>query len=289
VQPAATLGYIPRKGGSGIPLFIDIHDVTGATPEQIAEAHVRDVAVQGNYGVTYVKYWMNEARGKVFCLCTAPNAEAAERVHREAHGLVAERIVEVDPDFAEGMLGGGTVAPTGAAVFGPGGTLDPGVRTILFTDIVGSTELTQRLGDRAAMGILDLHDRSVREALARTHGREVKHQGDGLMGVFVSADDAIRCALEAHAALRAAAHPTVEPVRIRVGVAAGEPIERNGDFFGSTVQLAARLCVQAQPSQTLVSSSVVELCGDRHFTDVGELTLKGFPQPVRAHAVVESR
>jgi class 3 adenylate cyclase len=271
---------------SPIPLFIDIHEVTGATPEEIADAHVKDVAIQGDYGVTYVKYWMNEARGKVFCLCTAPSAEAAERVHREAHGLVAERIVEEDPDFAEGMLGG-TVARSGAAVLGPSGELDPGLRTILFTDIVGSTELTQRLGDRAAMEIVDLHDRLVREGLARTRGREVKHLGDGMMGVFVSADDAIRCASEVHAALRAAAHRTVEPIRIRVGIAAGEPFERNGDFFGSTVQLAARLCMQAEPGQTLVSASVVELCGARTFTDVGELTLKGFPEPVRAHMVVE--
>jgi len=261
--------------------------VAGATPEEIADAHVQDLAVQDSYGVSYVKYWLNEARGKVFCLCRAPNAAAAAQVHREAHGLVAERIVEVDPDLAEGMLGGGMVAPSGAATLGPGGTLDPGVRTILFTDIVGSTELTQRLGDRAAMDIVDLHDRLVREALGRTRGREVKHTGDGLMSVFVSADDAIHCALAVHAALREAAHHTVEPVRIRVGAAAGEPIERNGDFFGSTVQLAARLCVQADPGQTLVSSSVAELCASHRFTDVGELALKGFPQPVRAHAVVE--
>ena len=260
--------------------------MTGATPEAIADAHVKDLAVQGRYGVRYVKYWMNEARGKVFCLCTAPDAEAANRVHREAHGLVAERIVEVDPDLAEGLLGGGTVAATGA-VLAPGGALDPGVRTLLFTDIVGSTELTQRLGDRAALDIVDLHDRIVRDALERTGGREVKHLGDGLMAVFVAADAAIRCASDVHAALYDPTHRTAEPVRIRVGIAAGEPIERNGDFFGSTVQLAARLCMQAAPSQTLVSSSVAEICGHRQLTDVGELTLKGFPHAVRAHAVVE--
>jgi class 3 adenylate cyclase len=273
---------------SGIPLFVDIHELTGATAEQIAAAHVKDAAIQDGYGVHYVKYWLNESRGKVFCLCTAPSAEAAEQVHREAHGLVPERILEVDPDLAEGMLGGSAVAPTGAVVLRPGGELDPGVRTIMFTDIVGSTELTQRLGDRAAMAILDLHDRLVRGTLMRTRGREVKHLGDGLMGVFVSADDAIRCALEVHAALRDASRRTAEPIRIRVGAAAGEPIERSGDFFGSTVQLAARLCVQAEPGQTLVSSSVAELCADHRFADIGELSLKGFPQPVRAHAVVEA-
>jgi class 3 adenylate cyclase len=272
-----------------MPLFIDVHDLTGVTAEQVADAHVKDVAVQGSHGVSYVKYWLNETRGKVFCLCTAPNAAAAEAVHREAHGLVAERIVEVDPDFAEGMLGGGTTGPAGAVTLGRSGRLDPGLRTILFTDIVGSTELTQRLGDRAAMEIVDLHDRLVREALGRTRGREVKHTGDGIMGVFVTADDAVRCAVEAHAALRDVAHSTSEPVRIRVGVAAGEPLERNGDFFGSTVQLAARLCTQAQPGETLVSASVVESSGDRRFMDVGEISLKGFAQPVRAYAIGETR
>jgi class 3 adenylate cyclase len=265
---------------------MDMHDVTGATPEAIADAHLKDVAVQGRYGVRYVKYWMNETRGKLFCLCTAPDAETANRVHREAHGLVAERIVEVDPDLAEGMLGGGTVAGSGAAL-ARGGGLDPGVRTLLFTDIVGSTELTQRLGDEAALAIVDLHDRLVRDALARTGGREVKHLGDGLMAVFVAPDAAVRCASDVHAALRDAVHRTLDPLRIRVGIAAGEPIERNGDFFGSTVQLAARLCMHAAPGQTLVSSSVAECCGYRRLTDIGELALKGFPHGVRVHAVLE--
>ena len=90
-----------------------------------------------------------------------------------------------------------------------------------------------------------------------------------------------------HAALLDPSHRIRESLRIRVGIAAGEPIERNGDFFGSTVQLAARLCAQAAPGQTLVSSSVAELCGQRQLIDLGDLTLKGFPHAVRAHAVVE--
>lgn len=264
-----------------------MHELGGVTAEQVAEAHVKDVAVQDGFGVRYVKYWLDESRGKVFCLCTAPSAAAAERVHREAHGLMPDRIIEVDPDLAEGMLGGGRSTPGGAAALGPDGRLDPGLRTILFTDIAGSTELTQRLGDQAAMDVVDLHDRVVRDALRRMRGREVKHLGDGLMGVFYAADDAVGCALAVHGALRDAARRRVEPVAVRIGVAAGEPIERHGDFFGTTVQLAARLCVQAEPGQTLVASSVVERCAGRRFADVGALALKGFPDPVRAHAVVD--
>jgi class 3 adenylate cyclase len=271
-----------------MPLFIDVHELSGATTDQIAAAHVRDTAIQGDYGVTYVKWWLNPAGGKVFCLCEAPNAQAAEEVHRAAHGLVAERIIEVDPDLAEGMLGGGTIASTGTPLLPRSAAPDPGLRTIVFTDIVGSTELTQRLGDRAAMATVELHDRVVRDALAQTFGREVKHLGDGMMSVFVAAGDAVRCASAVHAALRAATDRAVEPVRVRVGAAMGEPLERNGDFFGSTVQMASRLCAVAEPGQTLVSSSVVEACEGHRFRDVGERTLKGFPQPVRAHAVVDA-
>jgi class 3 adenylate cyclase len=269
-----------------MPLYMDIHDVAGATADDVADAHCKDMAVQDQYGVAYVKYWYNEARGKVFCLCTAPSAEAAEQVHRAAHGMAAERIVEVDPDVAEGFLGGGTVAPTGAVILPSTQALDPGIRTILFTDIVGSTAMTQRLGDHAAMAVLELHDRCVRGAIQRTGGREVKHLGDGIMAAFASAQLAMRCASFIHSEL-SAANVAGEPVSVRVGAASGEPVERQGDFFGSTVQLAARLCAHAQPARTLVSSSVVEQCREIRFEDVGEVALKGFPQPVRAHVVVD--
>lgn len=207
-------------------------------------------------------------------------------MHREAHGLVAERIIEVDPDLAESFLGGGAVAPTGAVVLPQSQECDPGLRTIVFTDIVGSTAMTQRLGDRAAMRMLDVHDSIVRAAIGTHVGREVKHMGDGIMAAFISATSAVRCAAAIQAALRDAAPYSADPVQLRIGVASGEPVERQGDFFGTTVQLAARLCAYAQPGQTLVSDSVTLLCKGVRFDDLGEVLLKGFEQPTRAHVLV---
>ena len=77
-----------------MPLFMDVHTVDGATREAVAGAHAKDMEVQSQYGVDYQHYWVDESSGKIFCLVEAPN-EAAERVHREAHGLVAEEIYEV--------------------------------------------------------------------------------------------------------------------------------------------------------------------------------------------------
>ena len=84
-----------------MPLYMDIHEIHGATPEDVAKAHAADVEVQQKYGVNYLKYWVNENEGKIFCLVDAPNAEAASCVHREAHGLVAEKIIQVQPELAE--------------------------------------------------------------------------------------------------------------------------------------------------------------------------------------------
>jgi hypothetical protein len=84
-------------------LFMDVHDkVDGLTAEAVAGAHAKDIEIQGQYGVDYKQYWFNEDSGQVFCLVEAPDADAAMRVHREAHGLVADQLVPVQ----EGVIPG---------------------------------------------------------------------------------------------------------------------------------------------------------------------------------------
>jgi class 3 adenylate cyclase len=269
---------------------MDIHNLPeGMTMEDVAKAHAQDVETQQKYGVEYTKYWINEGGKKVFCLVHAPNAEAAECVHREAHGMLAEKIIEIQPELAEGFLGGVETNSAGAAVLPGGGTdaRDPGIRTVVFTDIANSTTLTQLLGDEAALAILGVHDTIVRDALSALGGREVKHTGDGIMASFVSAAGAVRFAIQIQRELDK--HAKADPdrrLKVRVGAAAGEPVEQHNDLFGSTVQLAARLCAHAQPEQILVTNAIAELCLGKGllFEDLGEVTLKGFGSPVRAHA-----
>ena len=277
-----------------MPTYMDIHEIPGGvSAEDVAKAHAQDVAVQSKYGVSYHKYWVNEKEGKIFCLCHAPNVEAAKQVHREAHGLVAEKVIQVEPEMADLFMGGSEVNAAGAATL-PGGSADdrdPGIRTILFTDIVESTSLTQQIGDEAAMELVDLHDSIVRDALKDLGGREVKHLGDGIMASFVSAASAVKCAARVQNELSKHARANADrPLQVRVGIAAGEPVERHNDLFGVTVQLASRLCAHAAADQVLVSNVVAELCAGKAlaFEDLGDVTLKGFDHPVRAHAVTWS-
>jgi class 3 adenylate cyclase len=270
---------------------MDIHELHGVTAEDVAKAHAADLEVQQKYGVEFTKYWVNESAGKVFCLVDAPSAEAASQVHREAHGLVAEKIIEVQPDVAELFLGGTETNAAGAVLI-PGATdaRDPGIRTVLFTDIVDSTALTQSVGDEAAMALLNMHDTIVRDALAAFGGREVKHTGDGIMASFLSTTGAVKCATQIQREL--ARHHEKEgqsdcPIKVRIGAAAGEPVEHHDDLFGCTVQLAARLCSQASPGQILVSNAVADLCIGKGlmFRALGEVSLKGFDRPFQVHAV----
>ena len=122
--------------------------------------------------------------------------------------------------------------------------------------------------------------------------REVKHTGDGIMASFVSTVAAVRCAIRIQRALAEREQANKEvPVKVRIGAAAGEPVENHLDLFRSTVQLAARLCAHAEPEQGLVSNAVAELCLGKGLTfqDLGEVLLKGFDRPVRVHAVQVAR
>jgi class 3 adenylate cyclase len=269
-------------------LYMDIHNLQGATTEEVDKAHFADLAEQGKYHVEYVKYWFNQNRGKAFCLVSAPSPEAVQLVHRNAHGQMAERIIEVQPELVDAFLGGGETSPSGAVLTAgdAGNERDSAIRTILFTDIVGSTN--EALGDDAGMARLGVHDRIVRDALTAANGREIKHTGDGIMASFVSAAAAVRCATQIHRALAQHAEEQTEyPVKVRIGAAAGEPVDHRHDLFGATVQLAARLCAHAKPDQILVSNVVAELCLGKGlpFKDLGDVSLKGFDRPIKIQAV----
>jgi class 3 adenylate cyclase len=147
--------------------------------------------------------------------------------------------------------------------------------------------MTVRLGDAKAMRLLRIHNALTRYALEAYNGREVKHTGDGFMLSFVSASDAVECAIAVQEAFAAynGEHPA-EAMHVRIGLSAGEPVQEDGDLFGVTVQLAARLCAHAEPDHILAAQVVQEQCEKRWpFVSLGEMTPKGFDRPVPLYEV----
>jgi len=163
--------------------------------------------------------------------------------------------------------------------------------TILFTDIVGSTALTRRLGDERARTVLRDHERIVREALAAHGGSEVKATGDGFMASFGSARKALECAIAVQKGFEeqntGGGSRNGLPVRVRIGLNAGEPVAEDGDLFGTVVNLAARIAGQAEGGEILASNVVRELAAGKGFgfSDRGEQVLRGFEDPVHVYAV----
>jgi class 3 adenylate cyclase len=268
-------------------LYMDIHRNVEATPEEIEHAHLSDLEAQDRFGVKYIKYWVNPDARTICCLVEGPNPEACAAVHREAHGLLPDQIIEVEKGLVEGFLGGQSATPIGCALYNDG-SLDSAYRVILFTDISGSTSLTQRVGDMGAMKVVRMHDRIVRDALAEYGGREIKHTGDGIMASFISASHAVDCALAIQQGV--AEYNRDNPdfaFGVRIGMSAGEPVVENEDFFGAAVQLARRVCDQAEEGRIYASNVVRELCIGKGFAfaDLGDHELKGFDAPVRIFQV----
>ncbi len=259
-----------------VGLFLDRHNVPGATPSDIAAAHELDVAVQDQYGVRYVTYWFDEDAGTVFCLAEGRDRAAVEAVHRDAHGLMADNVIEVGEGPINAFLGDFPRHPPGVAY------TDPAVRAILFTDFCGSTRLTQELGDDGFMCLLREHDEIVRSALAERGGREVKHTGDGIMASFSSVIASVETGIAIQAAVSDRNGGGAEPIQLRIGISVGEPVTESGDLFGAAVQLSARLCGVASPGGIAVSNAVREVCSGKsiRFDAKGDFDLKGFPAPV---------
>ena len=260
-----------------MPLFMDRHDVPSVTAEQVAQAHLADIEMGAKFGVQFLAYWFDADQGAAFCLAKASTSESLTAVHQATHGLIPNEIIGVSEDNVLRLLGR----------MGETASDSPGVnpfRTILFTDMVGSTAILEGVGQAAFMILLAEHDLIIRRALVAAHGREVKHTGDGIMAAF---DDVARArqgagAIQTGFQARALAGTTPE-IRVRIGIAAGEPVDRNDDLFGATVTLASRICGAADAGGILTSELVRDLGIERGFRFDGgrDVALKGIPGPTR--------
>jgi class 3 adenylate cyclase len=265
-----------------MPMFMDVHPGLGdATPEEIEAAHRADLEMQDAFGVKWVSYWLNAPDGKSFCLAEAPDSESLKACHKASHGLMPHSVIELDAPTMSAFLGPMNT-DKGDRVLLDDGKLDTGLRAIMFTDIEGSTSISTEHGDDAAVEAVRRHDEIVRRSLNEFSGSEVKHTGDGVLASFTSVTKALGAAAEMH---RACAD--IENLRIKIGISAGEPVEESSDIFGASVNLAARICAHAAGGQTLVAGTVRDLAIGKgiDFSDMGEIELKGFPEPVRLFSV----
>jgi class 3 adenylate cyclase/pimeloyl-ACP methyl ester carboxylesterase len=162
-----------------------------------------------------------------------------------------------------------------------------GMRAILWTDIEGHTQIMERLGDERGRELLREHERVTRDALRAHNGTEVKTMGDAFIAWFSSAQQAIECAVALQRAFEERNASAEEPLRVRVGINAGEPIVDEDDLFGASVIAASRICGQAAGGEIVVADVVRQLAAGKSFAfdERGETSLKGFEDTVRLYEV----
>jgi class 3 adenylate cyclase len=261
-----------------VPLYMDRHDAPGSTAEDTARNHAADLELAGQFGVDFFSYWHDSSRGVVICFARAPGEEAMTQVHRASHGDMPGEIIEVSESDVVRFLGK-VHDPVDAS------EATSAFRAICFTDLVGSTALLDRLGQSEYMVLLSEHDLIIRRALINSGGREVKHTGDGFMVVFEDVGRALGWSLDVRESFDQ--HAVLD---VRVGVAAGEPVDRDDDIFGAAVTTASRICSIAGPEQVFVSEAVRDLGVEEGFTFDDGMTnvLKGFSSPAMIYELLSS-
>ena len=262
-----------------MPIFLDRHDMVEQSAEETAELHLKDLMIQDQYGVKFLTYWYDAQRHTTFCLVDAPDKETADRVHAEAHGHVANEMIEVELSAVEAFLGRIQDPPSARAT----AIDDSAFRAIMFTDMVDSTGMTAKLGDTMAVELLRAHDAIIRRSLEQHCGAEVKHLGDGIMASFGDVPASVACAIGIQQAFTTFNKASDPPIHVRIGIHAGEPVEESDDLFGAAVQMAARICGIAPADAVLVSQAVKDACEDSGptFASSGSARVKGFAEPIQ--------
>jgi len=246
-----------------MPIFMDVHIVPGVKAKDVAEAHRLDLLHQQEHGCSCMTYWIDEARENIFCLIEAPDKQAVEEMHSKAHGLIPNKIIEVNGNLVEAFLGriydpsDAQISNEGLKVFA-----DSSFRILLVTKTIDPVLLKHQFGHEKAGELLNTHTGIIRKNILQQGGREVEHEGSGFVVSFSSASKAVECAL---AIRREMPEFISTQIDLKLAVNAGEPVERSEHLFGETIQFASNMCHIAKEGKIAIASSVKELIADDLF------------------------
>lgn len=246
-----------------MPIYMDIHQVPGIEAIDAAKAHQMDMQIQHQYHCKCMTYWIDEPRGVVFCLIEGPDKAVVEEMHKNSHGLIPNKIIEVSDELVESFLGrihdpGDTVvSDNGLRVFS-----DSAFRILLVTDMLDPVLLRSELGTEKANELLNKQNTIIRKELSLHGGREVEFAGSGFIISFLSAIKAINCALEIQKNLSKTDRKLTD---FKIVVNAGEPVSNSDKLFGDAILTARRTCAISGHDKIMITSVVKELLARDYF------------------------
>jgi len=259
-----------------MPIYMDVHIVPGVKAKNVAEAHFQDLLHQGEYGCKCMTYWVDEMRESIFCLIEAPDKDAVKEMHRKAHGLVPNKVIEVSSSIVQSFLGriydpeDAETSVEGLKVFA-----DPSFRILLVTKTIDPILLQYKLGSEKANELLKEQNSIIRKNLSQFGGAEVEYGGSGFIISFSSAASALSCALAIQNDLPLS---NSEAIGFKMSINGGEPIEKSNKLFGDTIQMARYLFAIPKEFKLAVASTVRELALKDHFQNNGNSFFSLSPQ-----------
>lgn len=240
-----------------MPIYMDVHMVPGVKARDVAEAHSKDVFVQDAHACRCMTYWIDEERESIFCLIEAPDKESVIAMHNQAHGLIPNKIIEVQPSVVESFLGRiydpdeATTTDDGLKVFS-----DPSFRVLVLTTITDPVLLQHQFGKEKTQMLLQHHREVVRRNLRFFDGREVEHGGTGFIISFTSAARAVSFALTVQKEMNT---EEARELNFRISIHGGEPIEKTNRLFGDVIQMAQYMSAATHCLQVAITSVVKDL------------------------------
>ena len=242
-----------------MPLFMDYHKVPNITLDDVVNAHMADLAIQEQYGVKYLQFWVNKRDGSIFCLTEGPDAKTCEMVHQMAHGQVACAITEVDAGTYKLFMGENHKLELGL-VKNDDDSLDMGYRSILVADVRGLAG-SAHVSDLQALEIPPGVRQRILDSVKKHNGRDVKWPAGGsIIAVFHDATEAVNCGRQIERTLLP--DPLHPQLVFKIGISCDQPVTEDGGFFTRAIKLARCLIQTAQDNQIVISSLVKELCSE---------------------------
>jgi AraC-like DNA-binding protein len=240
-----------------MPIFMDRHNVPGITAKDVAEVHQADIKHQDEFGCKVLTYWFDENSGIAFCLIDAPEKNAVIDLHKAAHGVVPNQIIEVQGNLVQAFLGRITDPEK------PGNSAEPelniinetAIRTIIYVEFKPDSIMKYKTGKEKASGIVNDYYEQIHQTMKQQGCRKIKDTDDGFIASFISESDAVKCAK--NILNKFIEHNRKNPSKeiiVSIGISTGAPVTEKDELFGGTIQEAKKLSYIASSDQIVVSS-----------------------------------
>ena len=240
-----------------MPIYMDIHDTTGATAEDVAADHRRDFALQDSFNCKFIYFWHDIPNNTGFCVFEAPDKESVVNLHNKAHGKTPNQIIEIELNEVEFFLGKiAKIARSKKNIVFEGYINETAHRSIMYLEIVYPLLLKLPINKRKFTNLLNLQKKLIKDSFLKFEGNVVSWDNDSILSSFLSEENAIMCAADIQNKIIELSQKENIKMSISIGLNFGAPVTTSNDLFGDVISLAKKIGSIAGENQIIISSAL---------------------------------